>query len=62
MTVDDLVHGFERAVDPDRGFNLFAAASTLIGSVEVVDDRSVRLNLSRPRPPRSSPTCWSTCR
>ena len=61
MTVDDLVYGLERAVDPDRGFNLFAAASTLIDFVEVVDDRSVRSSSSSPRPPRSSPTCRPTC-
>ena len=48
MTVEDVVYGFERAVDPKRGFNLFAAASTLIDSVEAVDDRTVVLSLKQP--------------
>src|SRR3954471_17923536 len=48
MTVDDLAFGFERAVDPKRGFNLFAAASTLIDRVEKVDGRTVKLLLKQP--------------
>lgn len=48
MTVEDVVYGFERAVDPERGFNLFAAASTLIDTIEAVDDQTIVLTLKQP--------------
>src|SRR5690349_531673 len=48
MTVDDLVFAIERSMDPKRGFNLFAAASTLIDKVEAVDDKTVKLVLKQP--------------
>lgn len=48
MTVDDLVFAVERAMDPKRGFNLFAAASTLIDKIETVDDKTIKLVLKQP--------------
>jgi peptide/nickel transport system substrate-binding protein len=48
MTVDDVIYGFERAADPKRGFNLFAAVSSLIDKVERVDDRQLKLTLKQP--------------
>lgn len=48
MTVEDVVAGFERAADPQRGFNLFAATSTLVQSVEATSDTQVTLTLKQP--------------
>jgi peptide/nickel transport system substrate-binding protein len=47
MTVDDVVYAIERASDPKRGFNLFAAASTLVDTVKAVDARQVVLKLKQ---------------
>lgn len=48
MTVEDVVYAFERAADPERGFNLFAATSTLVDTVEAVSDTEVLLTLNEP--------------
>ncbi len=48
MTVEDVVYGFERALDPQRGFNLVAAATTLIEKVEATSDTQVVLTLKQP--------------
>lgn len=48
MTVEDVVYGFERAMDPERGFNLVAAATTLIASVEATSDTQIVLTLKQP--------------
>ncbi len=51
MTVEDVVYAIERAMDPDRGFNLFAAASTLIEKVEATSGTQVLLTLKQPTAP-----------
>jgi peptide/nickel transport system substrate-binding protein len=48
MTVEDVVAGFERAADQKRGFNLFAATSTLVEKIEAVNDTQVLLTLKQP--------------
>jgi peptide/nickel transport system substrate-binding protein len=48
MTVEDVVAGIERAADQKRGFNLFAATSTLVESVKAVNDTDVLLTLKQP--------------
>ena len=48
ITVDDVVYAIERAADPKRGFNLFAAASTLIDTVKAAGNQQVVLKLKQP--------------
>lgn len=48
MTVEDVIFGFERAVGKDTGFNLYAAASSIIDKAEKVDDRTINLVLKQP--------------
>lgn len=48
MTVEDVIFGFERAVGKDTGFNLYAAASSIIDKAEKVDDKTVKLTLKQP--------------
>lgn len=51
MTVDDVVYAIERAADPERGFNLFAATSTLVAKVEPINDTQVLITLKQPTAP-----------
>ena len=48
MTVDDVLFAFDRASDPERGFNVAAATTAIVESFEGLNDRELVLNLREP--------------
>lgn len=48
MTVDDVVAAFERALDPKRGFNIYAATSSILSGVKAVGATEVALQFKQP--------------
>ncbi len=48
LTSEDVVHTFERLIDPDVGSALLGTYGSLIDNVEALDEYTVRFNLARP--------------